>query len=345
MKKLLVLLLAATMMFSFAACGSSDSGDDASADAAGGAAMKLGMGIVVNNDSSDTGNAQVDATVAAIVTDADGKIVKAALDVAQTKMAVTDGVAATDDVDTRSKMQKGDDYGMKAHSDAIAEWNDQANAFCDHIVGMTVEEVAGMKLEKTEDGHMVAPELKGSCTMSVAEFIAAIEKAGKDEYAKEFTGEDIKLGIGVATEVDSSTASAKDDADGTANMYSHFAAVVTDADGAILADLIDAIQPQIAFNKAGEIGDLTFKGSKKELKEDYGMKEYSDAIAEWYDQAKCFEEYIVGKTASDVTAIKTVKNEEGHSVATDADKDLLAGCTISIADFQKAVGASADFMR
>lgn len=336
MKRIMVFLLAAAMILSFAACGAS-----------GGSAMKLGMGVVVNNDSSSDGNAQVDATVAAVVTDKDGKIVKAALDCAQTKMAVADGVAATEDVDTRSKMQKGDDYGMKAYSDAISEWYDQANAFCDNIVGKTVDEVAAMELVKTEEGHMVAPEMEGSCTISVADFVEAVKKAGADEYAKDFTaGDDFKLGIGVATNVDGSTANATADADGTANMYSTFAVVAADADGNILADLIDAIQPQISFNKKGKIGDFTFKGSKKELKEDYGMLvDYGSQLAEWYDQAKCFEDYIVGKTPADVTAIKTVVNDEGHSVATEEDADLLAGCTISIADFQQAVGASADFMR
>lgn len=335
MKKILVIILATTMVFTFTACSGS-----------GGTAYKLGMGIVVNNDSSDTGNAQVDATVAAVVTDADGKIVKASLDCAQTKMAVADGVAVKDGVDIRSKMQKGDDYGMKAHSNAISEWYDQANAFCDGIVGKTVDEVTGMELKINEEGYEVATELEGSCTIAVGDFIAAVEKACNDEYTKEFTADEFTLGIGTVTSVDGSTKDASADEDGSANMYSTFAAVVADADGIIICDLIDAIQPRIAFNKDGEIGEFTFKGSKKELKEEYGMLgEHGSQLAEWYDQALCFENYIVGMTPAEVTAIKTIKNEEGHSVATEEDADLLAGCTISIADFQQAVGASAEFAR
>lgn len=335
MKKTLVIIIATTIIFAFTSCGGS-----------GGTAYKLGMGVVVNNDSSQTGIAQVDATVATVVTDTDGKIVKAALDCAQTKMSITDGVAVKDGVDVRSKMQKGDDYGMKAHSDAIAEWYDQANAFCDGIVGKTVDEVTGMELKINEEGYEVATELAGSCTIAVGDFIVAVEKACNDEYTKEFTADEFTLGIGTVTAVDGSTKDANEDEEGSANMYSTFAAVVADADGVIVCDLIDAIQPRIAFNKAGEIGEFTYKGSKKELKEEYGMLgEHGSQLAEWYDQALCFENYIVGKTPAEVMAIKTVKNEKGYYVATDEDADLIAGCTIDIVDFQKAVGASAEFAR
>ena len=66
MKKILTLVLCLSMVLAsvavFASCGKAD--------------YKLGMGIVVDMTSSKAGNAQVDATVAAVVTDADGKIVK-----------------------------------------------------------------------------------------------------------------------------------------------------------------------------------------------------------------------------------------------------------------------------
>lgn len=110
MKKLLALSLSAMMVMSLAACGSkaeetkapeteavpatetvvdTEAGTEAAA-AAG--AYKLGMGIATSTQSSKAASAQVDATVAVVVTDSEGKIVKCELDCAQTKLDVTDGM-------------------------------------------------------------------------------------------------------------------------------------------------------------------------------------------------------------------------------------------------------------
>ena len=357
MKKLLALLLAGTMVFSLAACGDKNeaNGDaqaeapagDNNEDAAATATYKLGMGIVVSTDSSAAGNAQVDATVATVVTDADGVIVKCELDCAQTKMAVTDGIAAIDDVDTRSKHEKKEDYNMVAYGGAIAEWYEQADAFAAYVVGKTADEVTGLDVELTEEGHTVStdPDLLAGCTMSIADFQQAIAKACNDEYAKEFTADEFTLGLSCITAVDGSSKDATAEEDGAANMYTDFAAVVLASDGTILADLLDVIQPKISFNTAGEITAADFDRTKKELKEDYNMVAYGGAIAEWYEQATTFENYIVGKTSADVTAIATELDEEGHQKPTEADPDLLAGCTMSIADFQAGIAKAAERAR
>ena len=60
MKKFVAIILALTMVFALCACGAKE------------ADYKLGMGVSLSTDSSDTGKAQVDATVAAVVTDAAG---------------------------------------------------------------------------------------------------------------------------------------------------------------------------------------------------------------------------------------------------------------------------------
>jgi hypothetical protein len=101
MKKILAIALCLIMVLSVVACEKAPAEKD----------YKLGMGIVVSMDSSKTGNAQVDATVATVVTDAEGKIVLCRIDVAQNKMAVTDG--AVDTAKTfQTKMEIGDAYGM-----------------------------------------------------------------------------------------------------------------------------------------------------------------------------------------------------------------------------------------
>lgn len=337
-KKILSVALVAAMVASMTACGSTG---------AKGGDYKLGMGILVE-DSTATGKAQVDATVATVITDANGKIVSCYLDVAQTKMTIEEGqIQDTASVDLRSKQEKGDDYNMVTYGGAIAEWYAQADFFAEKVVGMTADEVAAIETVARDEEHNVAKDeaILAGCTMDITAFQEAIVKACNDEYAKSFKATSPKLGLGVVTEVDSSCASATADADGAANMYTHFAAVAVDENGAILADLIDAVQPKIAFNTAGEETEFKYVNTKKYLKEDYNMLAYSSAIAEWYQQAEAFENYIVGKDAAGVTGIATVVNEEGHHVATDADADLLAGCTISISTFQEAIAKACNNAR
>ena len=351
MKKLLALLLALVMVLSFAACNNDQPADDqsdsqsesesqneASEPETTAASYKLGMGVSVSTASSKAGTAQVDATVATVVLDADGKIVAADMDVAQTKMDITDGVANPDSIDARTKKEKKEDYNMKPASAIGKEWYEQADAFCQFVVGKTGAEIAALET-KEENGHNVAVDetLYAGCTMDITAFVDAFTKACNDQYAKEFTADEFKLGLTAITTADASTASATADANGSANMYTEFAAVVVDKDGKILADLIDTIQPKIAFDTKGEIVEVTFNGTKKELRNDYNMVTYGGAIAEWFEQATTFENYIVGKTADEVNAIATVTNDEGYQVATEADADLVAGCTMAINGYQESV--------
>ena len=89
--------------------GTAESGAD---DSASTGANKLGMGVVTSTASSSAGNAQVDATVAAVILDADGKIVSCKLDVAQNKMAVEDGEVPEDaaSMTFKSKKEKLEEY-------------------------------------------------------------------------------------------------------------------------------------------------------------------------------------------------------------------------------------------
>ena len=115
MKKIIAILLAAMCMMSLVACGAKE------------AEYKLGMGVALNTDSSKENNAQVDATVAAVVLDKDGKIVKCRIDVAQNKMDITGG--AVDAAKTfETKMELGSRYGMAGKVDnnddgVMLEWD------------------------------------------------------------------------------------------------------------------------------------------------------------------------------------------------------------------------------
>ena len=354
MKKFFAMLLLVCMILSLAACGQQAApapaaeqpaaeepaaeeaapAEEAAEEAApaeepAAAEYKLGMGVVVKTDSSKTGNAQVDATVAAVVTDAEGKIVAVKLDVAQNKMDITDGQVETEK-EFKTKLELGDDYNRVKFSDATNEWYQQAAAFEAYALGKTADEVKGTETVVNDEGHTVVTDetLYASCSISVGDFIEAIVKACNDEQGQTFTAEEFKLGLAAITEIDAATKAATADEDGLAAMYTNFAAAAVDAEGKILASIVDEIQPKISFDAAGEITDPAFKATKRELKEDYNMVKFSDATLEWYQQAQNFVDFAAGKTADELSATETVVNEEGHQVF--ADETLHASVSISV---------------
>lgn len=333
MKKIFALILALCMVLALAACGAPKTAE-----------YKLGMGISLNMNSSKAGNAQVDATVAAVVLDKDGKIAAAKLDVAQNKMDVTDG-----QVDTaaafKSKVELGDDYNMVKFSDATHEWYEQAAAFEAYVIGKTAAEVEAMETVVNESGHTVTTDetLYASCSISIGDFKEAIVKACNDEQGKSFQSDgSFKLGLAVNSKADESKAAGPDD-NGVVKMYSEFGAVAVDKDGKILAAVTDATQPQITIDLTGEIVETKFGGTKRELKEGYNMVAYSNATLEWYEQARNFTDFAAGKTAAELQGVETKINDEGHQVF--VDEALYASCSISvdgmIAVLVKAAGNAA----
>ena len=323
MKKILAMLLCLCMMASlFAATALAEEPEEVAGE------YRLGLGVSLNTNSSKAGNAQVDATTAAVVLDGEGKIVAVKIDVAQSKMDVTDGQVDTEK-EFLTKVELGDDYNMVKYSDATMEWYEQAANFEQYLIGKTAEEVEAIELK--EDGeHLVAvdEELYAGCTISIGDFKEAVLKACKDEQGMRFNPKgEIHLGLAIITKADESKAATEDE-DGVVKMYSEYAAVVVDDEGVILAALTDATQPQIAIDEDGEIGEVKFGGTKRELKEDYNMVKFSGCTYEWYQQARSFVEFCVGKTAEELRATETKTNEEGHNVF--VDEELYATCSISV---------------
>ena len=348
MKKILAIVLCLCMALCAVACTNTPDNTEAE--------YKLGMGVVVNMDSSKTGNAQIDATVATVVTDADGKIVLCRIDVAQNKMDITDG--AVDTAKTfQTKMELGDAYGMAGKVDnngdgVMKEWYEQTKAFEAYVVGKTAAEVEAIQTQEA-NGHQIAVDtalLEAGCSMQITDFISAVAKACKDEQGMSFkTAATFTLGVAANTTAADSVA-ATADANGTVAMYSDFAAAVI-ADGKIIATLNDAIQPKITINAAGEIVETSFTETKRNLKEGYNMATYGanldnngdGKVLEWYLQSQAFSNYVIGKTGAEVAAMQTVAATQGSvGYMISADEALLsAGCTIQIGGICEVVAEAA----
>ena len=343
MKKILAIALCLIMVLSAVACGAKE------------AEYKLGMGVVVSTDSSKTGNAQVDATIAAVVTDAEGKIVSCRIDVAQNKMNVTDGAVEAGKT-FETKMELGDRYGMAPvgidndGNGVCKEWYEQAKAFEAYVTGMTVAEVEAIKTQEA-GGHQIAVDqalLDAGCSMQITDFIAAVVKACKDEQGMNFkTAATFTLGVAAKTTVDSSTKAATAEEAGSANMYSDIACAVV-ADGKVIATLNDAIQPKIAIDAAGECTP-SFSATKRELKEGYNMAAYGapnvegGTVKEWYIQSAAFSNHVLGMTATEIAGMQT-KEVNAHQISVD-EALLSAGCTMQITGICAVVAQAANNAR
>ena len=330
MKKFVALVLAACMLFTMSAMAEST------------AEYKLGMGVSVSTNSTKDGHAQVDATVATVVLDADGKIVACRLDCAQNKMDVEDGEVNTE-ATFETKRELRERYNMVAFSDATHEWFEQAEAFEAYVVGKTADEVENMET-KEHNGHNVTVDdtLFASCSIDITAFKAAVVKACRDEKGQTFTAGSFTLGLAAISDASEST-SVTDDEDAVVKMYTEFGATVVGEDGKIIAAITDMIQPQINMVEDGKVTDIVFKGTKRELGADYGMVAYGNAIAEWDAQAQAFANYTVGKTAEEVAAIETKVNDHGYSVP--ADETLLASCTMQVTGMMAVLALAATYAR
>ena len=334
MKKILMFVACAVMAFALVACGSEE--------------YKFGMGVVTSLESSKTGTAQVDATVAVVVTDKDGKIVACRIDVAQNKATVTDGVANVP-TSFKTKMEKQNEYGMAGKVDndgngVMLEWYEQVYAFEKYVVGKTGEEVKNLETQFVNN-HYIAKDqalLDAGCSMQITDFMEAVYKACTDEQGFTFeTKKDFTVGV-AADSYDDGSSNATAEADGSVKMYSDFAGSVI-VDGEIVASINDAIQPQIKFNAAGEITAKTYKGTKRELKEGYNMAGKVDnnadgVMLEWYLQSEAFSKYVVGMTGEEVKNLET-QFVNNHYIAKDQAL-LAAGCTIQITAIKAVVAES-----
>ena len=343
MKKILAIALCLIMVLSVVACGTKE------------ADYKLGLGVVVSTASSKEGNAQVDATIATVVTDAEGKIVLCRIDVAQNKMAIADG--AVDTAKTfETKMELGSRYGMEGKVDndnngVMLEWDAQAKAFESFVVGKTGAEVAALQTQEA-GGHQIAVDqalLEAGCSMQITDFMAAVAKACADEQGMAFKAVPGSFTLGVAAKTsaaDSKAATAE--ADGLVAMYSDIACAVV-ADGKVIATLNDAIQPKIDITVAGVPTAQEFKGTKRELKEGYNMAAYGQpnieggTVKEWYIQSAAFSNYVLGKTAAEIAGMQT-KEVNAHQIS--VEQALLdAGCTMQITGICAVVAQAANNAR
>lgn len=327
MKKILFSLLLAALLLSLVACGGEKS-------------VTLGMGTVASPAASVNGTAAMTVTTAAVVLSPEGKILACRIDVSEDKISVRDGkLPPTESLTFATKAELGDAYGMAAGG-AKAEWFTEVRALEDYLIGKTGRDLSLLPTREENGGVYTADDtLSASCTIEIGDMLSAVKKAVSDTQKVSLSAEPAKLGLAFRTTASDSTA-ASDEKDGRAVIFTTLSAVALDGDGNILGTVLDAAEGEILFDTAGKIGEKTYKGTKREQKESYGMS--ATGKTEWYLQAKAFSAFTVGMSGDGVGNIRT-EEKDGKTVA--ADSTLYSGCTIDIAEFKNATKKAAALAR
>ena len=299
-------------------------------------ALKTGLAIVTSVSTSENAKvAEYDVTLVAVLVDDNGVIRDCVIDSIGTKVEFDATGTITSDINAavKTKNELGDAYGMVAWGGAIAEWYQQADALAQFAIGKTVEELKNGAIDETGKAP-AGSDLATTATIYLGGYVAAIEAAAANaQTLGAQAGDELKL-----TSVSSLDGSKNADAEnaGLAQLYTSVAAV-TMKDGVITSCMIDAVQAKVEFDATGTITtDLTAPvQTKNQLGENYGMKAWGGAIAEWNEQAASFAAYITGKTPAEVAGIAV----DEKTAPTDAD--LTASVTIKIGDFQALIAKAA----
>ena len=121
--------------------------------------------------------AKVDINAVAITMDKAGRVTGAVWDEAEPQLTVgTDGMVDAPD-EVLSKLELGDDYGMRDASALGKEWYEHSEGFCDYLKGKTAEQIEAIPT----DGS--AADLKSLCTIGIEDVQKALLKALESQAA------------------------------------------------------------------------------------------------------------------------------------------------------------------
>lgn len=295
--------------------------------------MRTGLAVTASLGSSASagemgdGLAQTDVTIVAVTVDEDGVITGCVIDGMQAKanFDAQGNVVSDLSAPVLSKNELGADYGMEAYSGIGREWNEQAAALAEYVVGKTADEVLGIAVN--EETRPAGADLASSVTIAVGGFLPAIAQAVENAQPLGARGGDT---LQIVTTGSLSSGEGVEGAAGMLQADISIAAATRNGQGVITSCRIDAVQTQVSYDAAGQLLTDTAAPvlSKDQLGADYGMGAISGIGREWNEQAAAFAAYATGKTVEEVAGIAV---DEGTKPT---DADLAASVTIAIGGFQ-----------
>ena len=295
------------------------------------APAKLGLGFVASSKVADAteeaeGNGTTAAVAAAVLVDANGKIVACDIDEIEVALKFDFEGFANTSYSFSSKRTQGDNYGMAAYA-GTTEWYAQVDALEKVVVGKTIDEVKALVSEGTSSEEVT----KAGCTIYAGEFVNAVSKAYANANVEGASSAD-KVAVSISAYF-SNAIDASEEADGSVEADVVFAAVATNAEGKITACQNDAAVAGVSFDMEGYAFETEKIETKREQGDNYGMAAWANTN-EWYVQADALDKYMVGKTADEAL---TAMDETG---APNADV-AKAGCTINVFAAVQAIAEAA----
>jgi hypothetical protein len=304
-----------------------------------GVVTKIGRSLDYDPDNEIMAMAQVDSVIAAVAFDAEGRVVDVMIDTAQTRVNFDEELQVASDpaAEIKTKVELGDDYGMVRASGIGVEWYEQIASLEEWMVGKTVAEIKGLSL--TEEGAPDDVDLAALVTITVTDYIAAVEKAYNNAVAVEEGAESLGLGhkVSIGRSVGYQMAGETEILPlGQVDVV--IAAVVFDAEGRVAGVLIDTAQTRVNFDAEGLVtSDKTaLYPTKTELGDDYGMIRASEIGVEWYEQIAALEAWMIGRTVAEIKAMQTKEVDAAHPSVPD-EPDLVSLVTITVQDYIYAV--------
>ena len=303
--------------------------------------LTIGVGTTVVAPAYDHyGRLLVEVNFATALYEGD-KVAASLVDVYQIQLDSEKAALKNETVVTKRDLH--DDYAMKDTSANIgnieggAEWWEQAAALETYTEGKST-------FDET------STDLTAGCTMAAGDLLNVVAEAKtntKGNVAVANGNYTIALGHNFSVEADETSGALK-------QINIAFAGLLLDGDAKVVTAYIDEVQIPLTFNAEAAEGECeytitptnaygspttqyNYKGqtiaSKKELGDDYAMKGTSANIgnieggAEWFEQAAAFEDYLVGKTVSEINL---------------EDSSLLAGCTMYAGAYEAACDNAVD---
>ncbi|MGI5839168.1 MAG: hypothetical protein ACOX8W_05840 [bacterium] len=308
-------------------------------------AARIGLGSVTSiaksKDKTDdaTATGQVDTVIAAVAFDEAGKVIQVIIDTAQSKINFDKEMKVTSDkaAPVKTKKELGNDYNMKGASSIGKEWFEQVNELEKWMVGKTVDEIKGMKVKARDEDHPAVPdvpELTSLVTISVEDFIEAVEKASNNSMDVQGAAQ-----LGLGTEV--SIAKSKDataDAPAAAQADTVMTAAAFDEAGKVVGVLIDTAQAKVSFDAEGKVtsdkaADIK---TKIELGDEYGMGAISTIGKNWHEQIAELQKWMAGKTVEEIKGLKVKARDDDHPAVPDVP-ELTSLVTITVEDYLATV--------
>ncbi len=329
MKKTISIILAALMILSaFAFVGCDKTEEEAN--------LKFGMGVYAyyeeptSAEGETNGSAAVCVTVAAVLVDEAGKIVKVDFDTAENSVAYTSEGKAVATGEFLTKKEQGDSYGMVAWGGATLEWYAQVDALETALAGKTLEEAKASIVNGYKGTEEV---INAGCTIGISDFIFALEKAMANVSESAATAS-ATLNTGIVT-VSDDAVDADAEVEGKHVLAISVAAAAVDKDGKVIVLANDAFDAEFGFGTAGEaIQMATEVTTKFEKGTNYNMAAYGTdlngdgVVKEWFEQAEVFNAACEGLTATEIAALVV----NGYGV----ESVQSAGCTIAISGMANA---------